>query len=268
MALPASRVLLLMLACPLIAPAGKTPKSWGWALACLGQELLAPAAYSAARKHQFLFIGVNGEHEGVSRRRLQTAKLNSQFSKAEKWKMTKAGLLLLREETFLAPLVCPAFPQPQLNAGGPALELMPLQHGQNQSSLIRSSRFACTVVRVRAHRKRQNWADEHKMFCTVLSRVQRKLCPQPRAHGLAQDMASDSRGDQEAAWDLDTEVDFPTTVLPLSHTHTGAHHASPLCAQVHTGDGEEKRCKRICCWMWSGTPDQGWRCNPHGQALL
>lgn len=98
----------------------------------LGQELPAPAAYSAACKHQFLFIGVNGEHEGVSRRKLQTAKLNSQFSKVEKWKMTKAGLLLPKEKMFLAPLICPAFPQPQLSAGGPALELMPLQHGQNR----------------------------------------------------------------------------------------------------------------------------------------
>lgn len=82
--------------------------------------------------------------------------------------------------------------------------------------------------RVIAHRKRQNWADGHKMFSAVLTRMQRNLCPQPRACGLVQDMASYSRGDEEAVWDLDTELDFPTTVLLLSHTHTGAHHAAVL----------------------------------------
>lgn len=56
-----------------------------------------------------LFGGVNGEHEGVSRRRLETAKLKGQFLEVEKWEVTKAGLLLPREEMFLALTVHSAF---------------------------------------------------------------------------------------------------------------------------------------------------------------
>jgi len=48
------------------------------------KDLLTPPARSAAWKCWFLFGGGNGEHEGGSRIRLETAKTNVQCLKAEK----------------------------------------------------------------------------------------------------------------------------------------------------------------------------------------
>lgn len=73
--------------------------------ACVvGQGLLAPAVC------WFWFVSVssNGERDSIGRRRLEPAKLNSQFSEVEKWEVTKAGLLLPREEMLVAPTGCPA----------------------------------------------------------------------------------------------------------------------------------------------------------------
>lgn len=74
--------------------------------ACVvGQALLAPAAC----RLWFVSVSSNRERDSIGRRGLEPAKPNSQFSEAEKWEVTKAGLLLPREVMLVALMGCPAF---------------------------------------------------------------------------------------------------------------------------------------------------------------
>lgn len=63
-------------------------------------------------------------------------KLFSQILPAEKWEVTKAGLLLPRQEMFLARAAHSAFLRHTFPAPGPAPELLPPRTGSTRESLF------------------------------------------------------------------------------------------------------------------------------------
>lgn len=110
------------------------------------QVLLTQSARSAAWKHWLLLGGGEGEGEEGSGRRLETAKLTAQFLKVEKWEVTKARLLLLREEMFLALTVHSAFLTAAARCWGPCPGAdATAAQAESENPFFPSSRFAAAA---------------------------------------------------------------------------------------------------------------------------